>query len=102
MHLESGGVDEEPRADEFVMLRVIAKHVAHVLTQKALDALAKLLHAIDVLLRHSPGAVGGVRFAGLELFDAFFYLVTPRDVRDEVLDRGERTHRLDRHWFCDV
>ena len=60
MHLERRRVDEEARADELVVLVVIAQHVADVLAEEALDALAELLHAIDVALRHAPGAVGGV------------------------------------------
>ena len=40
-------------------LRVaVADHVAHVLAQVALDALAELLHAVDVLLVHPVLAVG--------------------------------------------
>ena len=58
VHLQRGRVDEEARADELVVLVVIAQDVAHVLAQEALDALAELLHAIDVLLLHPPGAVG--------------------------------------------
>ena len=50
VHLERGGVDEEPRADEPLELAVIAQDVAHVLAQEALDALAELLHAVDVAL----------------------------------------------------
>ena len=49
MHLERGGVDEEARADELVVLVVIAQDVADVLAQEALDALAEFLHAIDVV-----------------------------------------------------
>src|SRR5476649_931359 len=40
--------DALPISDELVVLVVIAQHVADVLAQEALDALAKLLHALDV------------------------------------------------------
>jgi hypothetical protein len=48
------------------------QHVADVLAEKALDALAEFLHAIDVRLRHPPGAVGRVGLARRELLDARF------------------------------
>ena len=60
VHLERGRVDQEARADELVVHVVVAQDVADVLAQEALDALAELLHAVDVLLRHAPGAVGRV------------------------------------------
>jgi len=37
---------------------VVTDHVADVLAQEALDALVKLLDAIDVLLHHTVAAVG--------------------------------------------
>src|SRR5262249_17921655 len=43
MHLERGGVDQEPRPDELLVQLMLAQHVTDVLTQKALDALAELL-----------------------------------------------------------
>ena len=46
-----------------LVLVVIAQHVAHVLAQKALDALPEFLHAVDVLLLHAPRAVGARRAA---------------------------------------
>src|SRR5678816_2472371 len=73
MHLEGGDVHEEARADELVVESVVAQHVTDVLTEEALDALAELLHAIDVLLHHAPGAVGRVGRAGLERLDAVSY-----------------------------
>jgi len=65
MHLERRRVHEEARADELVVLVVVAQHVADVLAQEALDALAELLHAIRCPLLHAPGAVGGVGGRGL-------------------------------------
>ncbi len=66
VHLQRGHVDEEPRADELVVLVVVAQHVADVLAQEALDALAEFLHAVDVFLLHPPGAVGCVGLPRLE------------------------------------
>ena len=73
----------------------IAQHVADVLAQVALDALAELLHAIDVFLVHAVRAVGLAR-PRLELRDALVLLVVPRHVGDEVLDHRERLERLAR------
>ena len=50
VHLERRRVDEEARPDELLVHVVVAQHVANVLAEEALDALAELLHAIDVLL----------------------------------------------------
>ena len=86
VHLQLRDVDEEPRADELVVLVVVAQDVAHVLAQEALDALAELLHAVGVLLLHPPGAVGVVRLPRLERLDLLLHLVVPRHVGDEVLD----------------
>ena len=61
VHLQRRRVDQEARADELVVLVVVAQHVADVLAQEALDALAELLHALDVFLLHAPGAVRRVR-----------------------------------------
>ena len=51
---------------------MIAQHVADVLAEEALDALAELLHALDVRLRHPPRAVGGVGRPRLERLMLFF------------------------------
>ena len=64
MHFERGGIDKQTRADELIVLVVLAQHVAHVLAEEALDAFAELLHALHVRLLHAPGAVGGIRRAG--------------------------------------
>src|SRR5438034_83082 len=53
VHLEARDAYQEARAGEGVRALVIAQHVAHVLAEEALDALAELLHPVDVLLlRH--------------------------------------------------
>ena len=72
-----------------VMLAVVADDVADVLAEEALDALAEFLHAIDVALRHAPGAVGGVGLARRELLDAGLRAEVERDVRDQILDAAE-------------
>ena len=65
MHLQRGRVDQEARADELLVHVVVAQDVADVLAQEALDALAELLHAVDVGLLHAPGAVGASGLRGL-------------------------------------
>ena len=71
VHLQVRGVDEEARTDELAVLVVIPQHVADVLAQEALDALAEFLNPVDVLLRDAPRAVGGIGRARLELPDPF-------------------------------
>src|SRR5262249_39195233 len=82
---------------ELVVHLVIAQHVAHVLAEEALDALAELLHPIDVALCHAPGAVGRVRWPRLEWRDLRLHAEVPRHVGDQVADARERAHGLDRH-----
>src|SRR5712671_4150473 len=50
-------VEEEPGPDELIEQLMVAQHVADVLAEKALDALAEFLHAFDVGLKHAPRAV---------------------------------------------
>ena len=58
----------ESRPGELVLELVHAQHVAHVLIQEALDALAELLHAIDVALLPAPvGVLGRGENAGIRL-----------------------------------
>ena len=83
-------------------LLVLAQHVAHVLAQETLDALAKLLHAIDVGLLHPPGAIRRIGRARLEFLDRLLHAEVPGDVGDQVADRGERVHRLDDHRHVQV
>ncbi len=102
MHLKRGRVNQESRPDEFVVLCMIAQHMAHVLTQVALDTFAKLLNAVNIRLLHSPCAVRCVRLSGLELLDPFLDLVIPRDVGDQILDGRKGTYRLYRHGLRDI
>src|SRR5262245_29227132 len=92
VHLECRGVDDEARADELIVLVVIAQDVTDVLAQIALDALAEFLDAIDVRLLHPPRTVRRVGRARLERLDALLHLEVPRHVGDEILDVRERPH----------
>src|SRR5439155_21596136 len=55
VHLEAGASDEESRAHERPLGLVVPQHVADVLAEEALDALAELLDPLDVLLLPTPG-----------------------------------------------
>src|SRR5262245_36040681 len=50
VHFQAGNADHEARPDELALGAAVAQDVAHVLAEEALDALAELLHAIDVFL----------------------------------------------------
>src|SRR5690606_23762621 len=77
VHLEGGEVDEVAGSGELRVLAVLAQHMADVLAQEALDALAELLHAVDVGLMHGPASVGVVGLARLEGLDALLDAVVP-------------------------
>ena len=102
IHLQRGGVDEVPRADEFVVQPMVAQDVTDVLAKEALDALPELLNPLGVRLRHPPRAVLGVGRARLERLDPFLDVVVPRDVGDEVADRRECLDRLYRHRLVEI
>ena len=97
MHVQLGEPDEHARAGELLLvLLVVSDHVAHVLAQEALDALAELLAALHIDLLHAVFAglqIGGRR----EGRNRQQLLVVERDIGDEVLDHRERAHRCDRH-----
>src|SRR5437879_10198482 len=65
---------------------MVAEHVADILTKKTFNAFPELLHTIDVLLLHPPGAVWRVGRSWLERFDLFLYPKIPRDICDQVLN----------------
>src|SRR5579875_865048 len=92
VHLQPGHAHEEAGAGENILAIVIPQHVADVLAEEALDALAELLDALDVLLHEGPV---GIRLRGKRR-DLLVHLVVPRDVRDQILDERERLQRLDR------
>ncbi len=75
---------------------MIAQHVANVLAQETLDALAKFLDPFDILLLHVPAAVGVVGFARFERLDFFLDAIIPGDVGDQIFDQRESLHRFDR------
>src|SRR5258708_6815520 len=91
MHFEAGDANEETRAGKLFLLVVFAKNMTNVLAEKAFDALAKLLDAIDIQLRgfpfHSP--------AGLEGRDFVVDTVVPRNVGDKVFNAREGFHWKD-------
>ena len=97
VHLQGGDPDHEARPVEGVLAVVVAEDVADVLTEEALDALAELDRAVDVLLGHVPGLLGGgVECRRRELRDPLVDLVVPGDVGHQVLDVGKRVHWPDR------
>lgn len=73
---------------------MVTKDVADVLTKKALNALAELLHAVDISLIHSPSAILRVGRTRFEFLNAFLDLEVPANVRYKVLDRRERASVL--------
>src|SRR5205085_5693459 len=97
IHFESGHVDQKARADKLVVHAMIAQHVADVLAQKTLNAFAKLLNAIGILLGHAPGSVGPIGRTRLEFGDTFLHAVIPRHIGDQILHVGKGLHRLDGH-----
>src|SRR5262245_50294259 len=54
VHFQPGHAHEEARSAKLVLLLVIAQYVTNVLAEKALNAFAKFLHAIDLALIHLP------------------------------------------------
>ena len=92
---ELGDPDEEPGAGEDrLVLLVVTDHVAGVLAQEALDALAELLAALDVDLLH-PVVAGLEGRRRRERRDLARLLVVERDVGDEVADDREGAQRRD-------
>ncbi|CAM5408547.1 hypothetical protein STENM223S_09196 [Streptomyces tendae] len=95
VHVQLGDAHEEARAREGgLVLLVVAHHVAGVLAQEALDALAELLRAVHVLLHHPvlAGTEVGGRHEGRDLAGLG---VVEADVRDQVPDHREGTQRRD-------
>src|SRR5262249_46604791 len=101
MHFERGGIDQEARANEFVIHMMVAQHVADVLAQVTLNALTKLLHSFDVLWGDAPGAVRRIRLSRLKLGNALLHLVIPRHIRYQVLGMRKSLHGFDGHGFIE-
>src|SRR3989304_2532223 len=95
VHLQLRQPHEEARARERrLVVLVVADDVADVLAQEALDALAELLAALDILLEHAPRAVG-LLGPGPEGGNRLRLLVVEGDVRRQVPDEREGLHGRD-------
>ncbi len=72
MHFQRGDVNQKSRADEFVVLAMVAQNMTNILAKKTLDAFSKFLDAIDVGLlafaTFRPAQSGGRGLKGLILF----------------------------------
>src|SRR6185437_7859123 len=96
VHLELGDPHQEARPGVCGhVLLVVTDHVAHVLAQEALDALAELLRPRDVHLLHAELAEPDRRIRR-ERRDLPRLLVIKRDVGDQVTDDREGPHRRHR------
>src|SRR5215218_1512932 len=91
MHLQPLVAHEEARACELLVLVVGPQHVADVLAHKALDALLRLVEALDVLLVHGEGRLLARGEGCYPPGD----LVVPVDVRDQVLYYAEGPQGVD-------
>src|ERR1051325_1649398 len=95
MHLQLGHVNQKAGPDELIMESVLSQYVADVLAKKALDAFPKLLHAVDIRLRHPPGAIGGIRRAWLEGFNLFLNAKVPGNIGHQILQKRKGLEWLD-------
>src|SRR5260370_6967344 len=93
MHLKRSRTDEEARSAKLLLFAVLAQNMADVLAEKALNALAKLLHAVHVALVHLPLDSR----PWLEWRDLSIHFEVPGDVSHQILDDGECFHRKDGH-----
>ena len=92
MHLKPRDAHEEARAAKIFLFVMFAKDVADILAQKAFDALAEFLDAVDVDLGNFP-----VRF-WLRPEGGNFFVdgVVPGNVGDEIFDYAEMTSSASR------
>jgi hypothetical protein len=93
---------QKSRSNKVIVLVVIAQNVAHVLAQKALNALAKFLNAIDIFLHYRPRAVRIVGRTWSERFDFLLNAIIPRNVGDQVTNRRKRSHRFHAHRLVQI
>ena len=93
VHVKAGQAHHESGTGEVLLCLAVTQDVAGVLTEEAFDALAELLHSIDILLHHAVLAVG-VTLAWGEGSNAFVLFVIPRHVTGQVADHREGFHRL--------
>ena len=90
MHFQPRKANQEARPGELGLQVVFAQDMAGILAQKALDALAELLHTVNILLHHAQVFPIGM-LVGL---DALVDLVVPGDIANEVAYKWECFHRL--------
>src|SRR2546422_234423 len=95
MHFQRGDMDEKAGTDEFRMLVMIAQNMADILAEVALDTFAEFLNAIDILLSHAPGSVGGVGCTRFEGLDLFLDLKIPGNIGHQILEWRKSLHWLD-------
>jgi len=97
VHLQRGSVNEEARADEFLVLVMVTQNVADVLAEKTFDALAEFLHADSTsscCILQVPSSASGAR--GFEFLYFFLNTVIPFEyVRRQIADSRKGPHRLD-------
>src|SRR5260370_14602667 len=74
LHLKRSRAHEEARSAELLLFAVVAQNVADILAEKALNALAKFLHAVHIALVHLPLDAG----TRLERRDLSLYSVNSR------------------------
>src|SRR5580704_16922518 len=91
MHLQRSGAYEEPRPTKLLFLVVVTQDVADILAKEALNAFAKLLHAIHVPLVHLPLDTR----ARLEWRNLLIDSEVPGDISHQILDHREGLHRKD-------
>src|SRR5260370_13384383 len=91
MHLKRSRTDEEARSAKLLLFAVLAQNVADILAEKALNALAKFLHAVHIALVHLPLDAG----TRLERRDLLIHSEIPGDVSHQILDDRECFHGKD-------
>src|SRR4030095_305164 len=97
MHLQTSNADKETRSAKLILFVVVTKDMANVLTKKTFNALAKLLHAIDIALVHFPVCIS----ARCERWNLCINPVIPADVRYQVFDHRESMHGLYADWIVE-
>src|SRR2546421_3455991 len=93
VHLQGRDAHHVARPVVLRLFTVVAEHVADVLAEEALDALAIFVDAVDVFGQHGVWRLQVRRRR--EWGDLAVDLVVPRHVRYQVLDQGEGAHRAD-------
>src|SRR5262249_18358618 len=83
VHLECRRVDHVARSHELLEHVMVSQHMADILTEETLDALAEFLHALRIDLVHSPGAIG-LRWSRTEFPDRLFGPKVPGHVGHEI------------------